>query len=40
MIIINEYAKSDINRDSNGDILLSNFSSNINSSDRPNKNDD
>jgi hypothetical protein len=40
MVNIDEYAGSDINRDPNGDILLSNSSSNINSSDGPNGNGD
>lgn len=36
MATIAEYAGSDLNRDPNGDIHLSNSSSNINSSDGPN----
>jgi hypothetical protein len=40
MVTIDEYAGSDINRDPNGDILPSNSSSNINSSDGPNRNGD
>ena len=38
IIIINKYIKNNINRNSNNDIFLNNSSSNINSSNGPNRN--